>query len=88
MILENEVMELFDLCMQVTAKTSAFAEITMASHTKGCYIHIRDAGYEPKAKMDARYTIFFDSKLHEKSSREVCGVAKEHLKRLLKENDS
>ena len=88
MILEKEVMELFGLCMQVAAKTSAFAEITMASHTKGCYIHIRDAGYEPKAKMDARYTIFFDSKLHEKSSREVCRNAKEHLERLLKENGS
>ena len=63
MILENEVMELFSLCMQVTARTSAFVEVTMASHTKGCYIHIRDAGYEPNAKMDARYTIFFNSTL-------------------------
>lgn len=88
MILKNEVMELFDLSMQVTAKTSAFVEVTMASHTKGFYIHIRDAGYEPKAKMDARYTIFFDSILHEKSSREVCRNAKEHLERLLKENGS
>lgn len=87
-MLRKEIMELFKLCMEVTAKTSSFVSFNMSSHVKACDINIIDKGYSSKAKRDGRYYIYFDSELFEKSSRKKYEAAKAHLTRLLKENGS
>ena len=83
MILEQEINELFQLCMLASTRTVAFVTFEMASHTKGCYINITDDGYDPDVEADGSYTIYFSSKIYEESSRKVYEVAKEHLLRLL-----
>ena len=88
MILEQEINELFQLCLLASTRTAAFVIFEMASHTKGCYINITDDGYDQDTKPDGSYTIYFSSKLYEESSRKVYEAAKEHLVRLLKENGS
>ena len=89
MMWDEKIKELFGLCMEVTFKTSAFVSFQMMSHVKCCNIYIRNEGFDEKADMGERYSLYFDNSSALKNfSMDNYEAATEHLERLLKENGS
>ena len=82
---ENEIRELFDLCMRVWEETNAYVSFGINSSVGSTHVFIKDNGDDPKREFDGHYEVYSDCDSLIEWSREGYKNAKAHLERLLAE---
>lgn len=78
---ENEIRELFELCMRTGHETNAFVHFEIYSDA-GCSVYVKDNGRDKNNKFDGAYYIYPYEELKDDSAENYKN-AKEHLARLL-----
>ena len=82
---ENEIRELFDLCMRAWEETNAYVSFSLDSFVGSADVVIKDNGQDPERECDGLYTVYNDYGLLAESSWKEYKNAKAHLERLLVE---
>ena len=80
---ENEIRELFDLCMRACEETNAYVSFSLDSFVGSADVVINDNGRDPERECDGVYAVYNDCGLLAESSGEEYKNAKAHLERLL-----
>ena len=80
---EQEIRELFDLCMRVKQETNALVLFDFYSNT-GCTVYLNDKGFEENGEFDAVYRISSENEILKDDSMKNYQKANEHLNKLIK----